>query len=204
MDNKDSNIPNKLQCVDDWRIREDLAQWKSLAISLYHENQMLHAHLRDTYMDMIEQEKSEHDANPSCSNHSDDPIIKNVPSQEPLSLVWEGEKPKLDPEVRRKWCSYVYFKRIRRMREISDVLTPVEDDEKDKKRNRYEEPAEEEEEEEKPLNLISNERPIELKKLYGTQGSQIGGVEVALQLNYERLRSQMNPSYWPELQLNLG
>lgn len=210
MDNA-QNLPNNPpKSVDDCNQVQELASWKALAISLSFENRMLHRHLKDIYTDLIDMHDKFNMVFES-NNVYYSPTGKST--HEPMTYeifrkhaykdvteiddIHEPRSEDLSSSLKNEVDTLIDTKQKKH-----NMVNQAENNDKEKSDDI--EKSEDEIYELKNKNEIRNRRKDILKELYGSNSAQIAGIETALQLNFERVNSQLKPSLWPELQLNLG
>lgn len=164
--------------IDNWKCKDEIAHWKSMAVAYYYENQMLQNHLKDVY----------------CKYFA---MKKYVEESDGNRGVYKGEQQLESEGSRIGKTSNVH-------RRIPIENAKWEDNKSLNINNVYKNTETFENEIQEPIEVVCHNRSEELKELYGSKGPQIAGVETALQLNYEHLCSKLQPKHWPELQLNLG
>ena len=177
-----------------WQLKHEVAYWKSKAMSLEHENKILHRTLRQNIMENGKRNTSFSETSAVDYQEEDlqeDPVSEDSPdSQDEEDL--EGEK---EFEVSEEYIQFLRDNQVYResARQERERLRALNDDEEKQIAEMEAGPSENAEDHQETL-----------KKLYGSGWERIAALEMSLKAQFISINDKEKPMYWPNIPFNFN
>lgn len=175
-----------------WQLKSELAYWKAKAKSLEYENEVLHNVIRKNCIQLNDtgKEASESDGD---DEHNVEESYEDAHADDDEVEVHKTEDDDGDLEVSEEFVNF--------LRENAKFR---EDARRERERLKAEQAKENDEEQMVAGPYKPNDKPEELKDLYGDSWMKIAAIENYVQANFINESDTYQPMYWPNIPFNFN